>query len=186
MTLRNKIQFEFLEFRIIINFEMTRKQSIKLILISSLIFLSLGGFLLHVRTHPPLTEAKNLIPFFLGIFSLTAIPLMFWFRQTLAYAYVINGFTVILGIITMAHFSIVFQGSSVTLSSILFKTTLPHISILLGKFFIGKAIFDLELLNTSTDLLPNGRFFRYPNMGWWLVHLVLLSVVYAAGNILWK
>jgi hypothetical protein len=32
----------------------------------------------------------------------------------------------------------------------------------------------------------HGRIWRYPNMGWWWVHLFALSVVYAAGNLLWN
>ena len=31
-----------------------------------------------------------------------------------------------------------------------------------------------------------GVTYRYPNMGWWLVHLVGLSIVYTLGNLLWR
>jgi len=157
---------------------MTRKSTLKLTLIAALVFLALGGWLLHLRTHPPLQEAENLVPFISGIASVVILPVMFWFRPTLAYAYVINGMLVILGTITMTHFSIVELGTPFGL--------LADIALLWGKFAVGKAIFDLEMLKDDKDIQPKGRYFRYPNTGWWLVHLVAWSVVYAAGNILWK
>ncbi len=164
----------------------SRKESIKTTLISGLVILALGGWLLHIRTHPPLTAGENLVPFIAGILSIIIIPILFWFRSTSAYAYVINGFLVIIGAITMAHFSIVSFSGPLTLSSLLFRTTLPDVLMLWGKFALGKALFDLELLNSATDTVPKGRFFRYPNNGWWLVHLLSWSAVYALGNILWK
>lgn len=157
---------------------MTRKSTLKLTLIAALVFLALGGWLLHLRTHPPLQETENLVPFISGIASVVILPVMFWFRPTLAYAYVINGMLVILGTITMTHFSIVELGTPFGL--------LADIALLWGKFAVGKAIFDLEMLKDDKDIQPKGRYFRYPNTGWWLVHLVAWSVVYAAGNILWK
>jgi hypothetical protein len=157
---------------------MTRKNVLKTTLITGLVFLSLGGWLLHTKIHPPLVHGYGFVPFISGIISVIILPAMFWFRPTLAYAYVINGMLVILGTITMAHFSLVKFGSPFLL--------LPDILMLWGKFVVGKAIFDLDLLHTDQDAQPKGRYFRYPNTGWWLVHLVGWSVVYALGNILWK
>jgi hypothetical protein len=157
---------------------MTRKQTLKTTLITGLVLLALGGWLLHTRTHPPLADADNLVPFISGIISIIILPLMFWFRPTLAYAYVINGMLVILGTITMTHFSIVKFGQPFGL--------IADIALLWGKFAVGKAIFDLDFIKTDQDVQPKGRYFRYPNTGWWLVHLLAWSVVYAAGNILWK
>lgn len=165
---------------------MTRKQTLKLTLLTGMIFLSFGGWLLHTKIHSPLNGAEYLLPFLSGIFSIVILPALFWFRPTLAYAYVINGFIVIIGTITMAHFSIVFFRGPLTLYSFFFNTMLADISMLWGKFVMGKAIFDLEMINTAQDQTPKGRYFRYPNTGWWLVHLVALSIVYALGNILWK
>lgn len=165
---------------------MTRKSSLKMTLIAGLVFLSLGGWLLHLRIHSPLVQYENLVPFISGIISIIVLPTLFWFRPTVAYAYVINGFLVIIGTITMAHFSITHFTPPVTLGGILMDTLLADIMLLWGKFAAGKAIFDLELLNTAQDPMPKGRYFRYPNTGWWLVHLVSLSIVYALGNILWR
>ena len=164
---------------------MTRKLSLKRTLIAGLILLSLGGWLLHLRAHPPVTD-ETLIPFATGLISVFLLPILFSFRKTLVLAYLTNGFIAIIGTILMAHFSIANFEPPVTLKDIFLGTTFMHIMLLWGKFIVGKAIFDLEFLKTDTDPAPKGRFFRYPNTGWWLVHLVTISIVYALGNIFWK
>ena len=165
---------------------MNRKKTIKAMLIAGLFFLALGGWLLHLRIHPPARGADYFIPFAAGIVSVFCLPFLFCFRPALALAYVINGFLVIIGTITMAHFSIAnFQGP-ITASNIILNTTFAAIMILWGKFSLGKTLFDLEFLRSDTDVLVKGRFFRYPNMGWWWVHLIALAAVYTLGKILWK
>ena len=165
---------------------MSRKKMLKTTLIAGLVFLAFGGWCLHLRIHPPSKDADNLIPFFGGILSVFCLPLLFWYRRTLAWAYVLNGFSVILGTVTMAHFSIVHFQGPVTLANILLTTTFADIAILWAKFVLGKAIFDLEFLRSETDVAPKGHFVRYPHMGWWWVHLFSVAVVYSLGNILWK
>jgi len=86
----------------------------------------------------------------------------------------------------MAQFSIVNFKGPLTFESIILNSTFADIAILWGKFSVGKAIFDLEYLKTDKDAAAKGRFFRYPNMGWWWIHLFALSAVYALGNIFWK
>lgn len=165
---------------------MNRKTYIKTTLISGLVVLALGGWLLHFRIHSPLVNSANYIPFIAGIITVIILPLMFWFRSTAAYAYVINGMLVILGTITMAHFSIAHYSGPLSLEGVLMRTLFPDIAMLWGNFAFGKALFDLELLNSATDTVPKGRYFRYPNNGWWLVHLIAWSLVYALGHILWR
>lgn len=165
---------------------MNRKKTIKITLVMSLFFLALGGLLLHLRIHPVSKQESNTIPLISGIVSVFCLPALFCPRRTIALAYIVNGFLAIIGTITMAHLSMArFQGP-VTVSGILLNTTLADIAILWGKFAVGKAIFDLEFLKSDTDIIHRGRFFRYPNMGWWWVHLFSLTAVYALGNILWK
>jgi hypothetical protein len=164
---------------------MNRKKLLRLTLIAGFVFLSLGGWLLHLRVHPPAGDEENYIPFIAGIFSICVLPALFWFRAGVAYAYVANGFLVIIGTITMAHFSIVHFRGPVTLAGVMLNTTLADIALLWGKFIVGKALFDLQFLHADADTAPGGRFFRYPNMGWWWVHLAGLSVVYSLGNVLW-
>ena len=168
---------------------MNRKAYIKATLLSGLIVLALGGWLLHYRIHPPMAHGYDLIPFITGIITIIIVPWLFCYRSTYAYAFVINGFMVILGTITMAHFSLAHLSGPLTVQALFFNTLLPDILMLWGNFALGKALFDLEVLNTAADPLPPltfWRYWRYPNNGWWLIHLVTWSLVYALGNILWR
>ena len=165
---------------------MHRKEMIKAVLIASLFFLAFGGWLLHLRIHPLAKDADNAIPLISGILSVFCLPILFCFGRTINLAYIINGFLAILGTITMAQFSIVnFKGPG-TLENIILNSTFADIAILWGKFLLGKAIFDFEYLKSDKAAAVKGRFFRYPNMGWWWVHLFALAAVYALGNIFWK
>lgn len=165
---------------------MTRKNRLKAALIVGLFLSALGGWLLHLRIHPPTKDTEFLIPFISGIISVFILPLLFWFRRTTAAAYIINGFLAIIGTIVMAQLSITHFKDPVTVANVILNTTLADIAILWGKFVIGKALFDLQFLKSDTDIAAKGRFFRYPNMGWWWVHLFALAFVYTLGNIIWK
>jgi len=165
---------------------MTIRTYTKAILLTALVTLSLGGFLLHVRIHPVSQNSANLIPLISGVLSILVIPLLFSFKKTVEYGYVLNGILVIIGTIGMAHFSIVNWPAPATAGSIIFKTMLIDILILWSKFFIGKALFDLEFFGYDPHKAKKGITYRYPNLGWWLVHLVAISLVYFLGNLLWR
>jgi len=165
---------------------MNRKQLIKTTLIASLFCLALGGWLLHLRIHPISKDEDNLIPFVSGVLSVFGLPLLFYFRRTIVLAYLLNGFSVIIGTILMTHFSIVHFQGPFTLSSFFLTTTFADILVLWGKFALGKALFDLEYLKADTEIAAKGNSFWFLNMGWWWVHLAALSAVYCLGNALWK
>jgi hypothetical protein len=165
---------------------MSVKTYVKSTLLLALVILSLVGFLIHMRVHPASQNPSNIIPVISGILSIIIVPLLFSFKKTLSYGYVLNGFLAIIGTITMAHFAIAHWPAPVTLESVIFKTTLPDILIVWSKFFIGKALFDLETFGYDPTKDKKGITYRYPNMGWWLVHLVALSIVYSLGNLLWR
>ncbi|MCB4792535.1 MAG: hypothetical protein LHV68_11715 [Elusimicrobia bacterium] len=165
---------------------MNDKQKLKLILITGLVCTALGGWLLHLRIHTIQSNPSNYLPFLSGIFSIIILPLMFYFRPTVTYAYILNGMTVIIGTITMAHFSIANLPPEITLGTIILRTTFADIMLLFTKLFIGKAIFDLNTYNPEGSSTIKGRFFRYPNMGFWWVHLFAMSVVYTLGHVLWR
>jgi hypothetical protein len=165
---------------------MTQKQKIRILLIFSLFCLSLGGLMLHSRIHPPGDLSGNIIPYVAGIISIIVILPLFCFRSTIAYGYVLNGMTVIIGTIGMTYFSFLHIPHIQTLHDVIFKSLLMDIIILWGKFAIGKALFELDLLKRVEDAARKGRFFRYPNVGWWLVHLAALSIVFVLGNLFWK
>jgi hypothetical protein len=161
---------------------MTKKQNIRLMLIFGLFFISLGGWLLHYRVHTPAPEKLfGYIPFFIGIANFVIVPWLFLSRRTLAAGYLLNGFTVIFGIILMAHYSFNNPPEEITLKTLLLNTTMPDIIMLIAKFAMGKALFDLEYTDLEKDQPLRFSFPRYPNLGWWIIHLVAISAVYAIG-----
>jgi hypothetical protein len=114
------------------------------------------------------------------------VPLLFLFPKTIGYGYVLNGFLTIIGTIVMAHFSLTRWPAPATLQSILLKTLLADILILWGKFFVGKALFELETFGYDQNKLKVGITYRYPNMGWWMIHLIGISLIYFLGNYFWR
>ena len=165
---------------------MTIKTYIKSTLLFALIAVSIGGLMLHLRIHPYSKNTSNLLPLLSGILSVIVVPLLFSGRKTISYGYTLNGFLVIVGTIAMAHFSVMNWPQPPSVESILLKTTLPDILVLWTKFFIGKAIFDLELFGYDSARNKTGVTYRYPNTGWWLVHFAAVSVVYTIGGWLWR
>jgi hypothetical protein len=172
---------------------MTQKQNLRVLLLLALVFLALGGFLLHGRIHPPVKVywntnalmAWNIIPSISGLFSLLVITPLFFFRKTIPFGYVLNGMIAIIGTITMAQFSLSHPPPAWTVTAVLFQSLLPDVSVLWAKFAIGKALFELELFRNDEMAARKGRFFRYPNMGWWWVHVFVLSVVFWLGTKFW-
>jgi hypothetical protein len=166
---------------------MKKKDNVRLTLILVLFFLALGGWLFHLQYHEPAKDVENYIPTVAGLISVFVTPVLFIFRSTVGFAYLINGITTIIGTIAMVHFSIKNPPDVWTLKTILLGTLLADILILWGKFAVGKALFELEAAVRQPDApMRKGRFFRFPNMGFWYVHVVTLTVVYLLGAYLWK
>ena len=153
---------------------MIMKLRLKTALVAGLFFISAGGLFLHVFVHEPQKNSFGFVPLVVGIISIVFIPWLFCFKKTLHLAYLFNGFAVIIGTVTMGHFSIV--------KNLIF----PDIFILWAKFALGYAIFYLEMFKIDSSFKPGWRTIRYPNFGYWVVHLVAFSIVYALGNILWR
>ena len=127
----------------------------------------------------PVTVSRNI--------TNIVIPFLFIFRSTISFAYLLNGMTVIIGTITMTHFSIENHPQVWTVQTILLGTCLPDILMLWGKFAVGKALFDLDSVISRPDAqISSGRFFRFPNMGFWFAHVVTLTAVYLIGSYFWK
>lgn len=165
---------------------MTARTYVRSTLIAALVVLALGGFMLHVRIHPVAKNFSNIVPVIAGILSVIVVPLLFSFKKTLAYGYVLNGFLAIIGTIVMAHFALAHWPDPATPGAILFGTTLADILILWTAFFVGKALFDLETFGYAPDRQRAGISYRYPNLGWWLAHLAAVSLVYTVGNLVWR
>jgi hypothetical protein len=68
--------------------------------------------------------------------------------------------------------------------SFVLKTTLADILLLWGTFLIGKSLFDVEFYGSSFDREKRGKTYRYPNLGWWIIHLFAISVIYSMGHVL--
>lgn len=105
-----------------------------------LFFISAGGLLLHVRIHPTRVDAFNWVPIIIGLVTMLAVPLMFCGRKTAPWAYLINVASVVVGLITMTHFSIEHWSKDmpVTLWNVLVNTTLADNLILLAKIPLGQ------------------------------------------------
>jgi hypothetical protein len=165
---------------------MNKKKLIKIILILGLFAVCLGGWLLHLRIHPPAKNPSNFVPFISGLISIFMLPVLFWFRRTVTLGYLVDGFMVIIGTITMTHFSIAHFEGPVTVITLITNTLFADIAVLWGKFALGRALYLLEFMKTDADTVSKGRYFRYPNMGWWWVHLAGMSAVYALGKVILK
>lgn len=166
---------------------MKRKNNLRLLLVLGLSSLSLAGWLLHLQLHSISEDTENLIPAAAGVLSVFIIPILFIFRRTTPVAYLINGMTVIIGTIAMITFSLEHPPEVWNVQSVLFGTLFADIILLWGKFALGKALFDMEqTLGQPETVLRKGRFFRYPNMGFWLAHIVSLSILYTIGHQYWK
>ena len=165
---------------------MIYRSSIKTLLVLALIAMATGGFLLHIRIHPYSANHSNLVAILSGILSIVVVPLLFSFKKSVSFGYVLNGMLVIIGTITMAHFSLAHLPETLSIAAIFTKTLLADILILWGNFFVGKALFDFEIHGLDPDKPRIGIVYRYPNNGWWAIHLILIACVYWAGHILWR
>jgi len=150
------------------------KSRIRTALVAGLFLIPAGGLMLHLYVHPPQKSPYGLVPLSVCVLSIVVIPWLFCFRKTLHAGYLLNGMTVILGTVTMGHFSIVKV------------PIIPDILILWAKFGIGYAIFYMEMFKPETAVKTGWRTIRYPNFGFWLVHLAAFSAVYALGATIWR
>ena len=106
----------------------------------SLAFLSLGGLLLHIRIHPPSEAAIYWFPAIIGVVCSIILPFMFNYSTPARWAFLITMISVIGGIITMADYSIDHPPQNITFVSIMLRTTVPDIIILLAKLPLAIAI----------------------------------------------
>lgn len=125
--------------------------------ILTLLLLSVSGLLLHIRIHPfllpdPLAPGEKYIDFthFLAtlfpLIDVIFVTILFCFRRTCVYGYLINGLIVIYGTILMGHLSInQMIVKNIPLEEMILKSTLPDIGIAWADFFVGKSLFDLYI-----------------------------------------
>lgn len=165
---------------------MKQRTHLKTTLLAGLILVSFGGWLQHLWMHPVGTNLFSLVPFVSGIASTLLVPLLYLRTRTSMYGYLLNGMTVIIGFITMVHYSLSNIHGSLTASVFFLDTTFADILILGGKFTLGKALFDLQILAPGKDAERKVKAWRFPNMGWWGLHLIAMAIVYFIGVMLWR
>ena len=146
--------------------------------ILTLLFLSIGGWLLHLKIHSPFEAGgnpANQIPFVIGLINILIVPVLFNYKKTAILAYLINGLSVIFGSILMMHLSLPGILNSPNFPAIFIRSTLPDIFLLLPKLFIGQIIL--------RHFFPAGLG-RMFTVFWWLKHFVYVSIVYFLGILL--
>ena len=106
----------------------------------ALFLISYGGLLLHLRIHPPVQSVFNCVPLAFGGLNVFVLPFLFNHARTVAWAYVLNAATVLVGAVTMAYFSVTTWEGPVTWEAVLLRSTFPDIVLLTAKLPIAHAI----------------------------------------------
>ncbi len=145
--------------------------------ILGLLFLSLGGWMLHFRIHQITGSPSNYVPFFIGLMGMVVTPPLFNYKKTVILAYLLNGFGVLIGTLAMAAFSLSHLPDSLTLGNLIFKSTLGDILILFSKLFIGQVIL--------SHFYPTGLG-RMFTLSWWVRHFVYFTIAFSLGHFLWR
>ena len=129
----------------------------KAALLTALFLLAISGLMLHLHIHyfivadkmhpgSVIFDATRFMASLFPFFDVCLVTPLFLSRKTAVYGYLLNGLLVIYGTIFMAHFSIAqFTASSLPISALLFKSTLPDIGFAWADFFVGKALYDLYM-----------------------------------------
>ena len=150
--------------------------------ILAIMFLSLGGWLLHARIHPVSFDPANpshpafFIPFVAGLLGVVVAPLLLTFKRSFVIGYLINGLTVIIGTFAMASFSIARLPSPLTFLGITTGSLLADIVLLFPKLFLGQMILSYYHPNGM------GRLFT---AFWWTRHFIYVSVILSLGHFIW-
>ena len=108
--------------------------------ILAFVLLSVGGLMLHIRIHPPAASLFNWLPVAFGAINIVLLPFLFRRADTAPLAFMLCCITVIAGTIGMSYYSIVQWKDPVTLYTVLFKSTLADIVILMVKIPLGYAL----------------------------------------------
>jgi hypothetical protein len=124
-------------------------------LLIALVLCAGAALMLHYRVHPYMLpdpskpgslifNSTKFLSFIFPLVDLILVTILFLWRKTAVYGYLLNGLLVIYGTIFMAHFSIAeFYAKSIPPQAWFLKSTLPDIALAWADFFIGKALYDL-------------------------------------------
>lgn len=106
-------------------------------------WISLGGLLLHLRIHPVQDSLYNWIPAVIGGANAFVLPFLFLRRDLAPYAVLAAWFTVIIGTVAMAWYSLTTWWGPVTLVTVLLQSTFADIAILWAKIPLAHVILAL-------------------------------------------
>jgi hypothetical protein len=124
------------------------------ILLTTLFFLAVGGFLLHYRIHTLMVPDKmqpgtlifsgtNFLANLFPLIDVVLVTILFMRQKTAVYGFLLNGLIVIYGTIFMTHFSIADNlARAVPIQDWPLKSTLPDIAIAWADFLTGKLLYD--------------------------------------------
>ncbi len=91
-------------------------------------------------------DRTKFLSFLFPLIDVIVVTALFTSRNTAVYGYLFNGIIIIYGTVIMTHYSIAeLTDKSAPLGDWFLKSTLPDIGIAWGDFFIGKALYDLNL-----------------------------------------
>lgn len=133
-------------------------KSVRHLLWVALVALALSGALLHLRIHPPSPEIDDIVPnLFSWLAVLVVCPLFLW-RSTAVLAVILNSFIAYLGIIIMADYSLsaTLAGQVKVMPGVdffgwLLQTTFSDITILVGHFLVGLALYKVIMTAPATQ-----------------------------------
>jgi hypothetical protein len=116
--------------------------------IAAYFLISLGGFLIHLRIHPPFNfnpfeiAPDKILPFLLGLVSVFVLPFMFNCKRTVLWAVMLNLLIVSAGTVSMIYHSATHwkAGMAFTIPNLMLETTLAYILILFAKVPIAHHI----------------------------------------------
>lgn len=106
-------------------------------------WLSLGGLLLHLRIHPVQDSLFHWIPAIVGAVNTFVLPLLFLRRDLAPYAVLAAWFTVVIGTMGMAWFSLTTWFEPVTFTTVILHSTFADIAILWAKIPLAYVILSL-------------------------------------------
>ncbi len=130
-------------------------------LLAALFLLALAGLALHARIHPYtfpepghpeilLHRPWALLAALLPAVDVVLVTALFASRRTAPLGYLLNGVIVIYGTVLMADYSFAtLAGKGLGPVAWLMRSTLPHIAISWGDFFVGKALYDAWSLEVT-------------------------------------
>lgn len=137
---------------------MDNKETIwaKRALFTSLVLLSVSGLMLHYRIHnfmvmahdpsQPGFNSTHFLAFLFPLIDAVLVTALFTSKKTSVYGFLLNGMIVIYGTVFMAHYSIAeLTTKPAPLRDWLISSTIPDIGIAWGDFFVGKALYELNM-----------------------------------------